>query len=85
MSPSHPDHVRLADRHGSRREEFESQQRMQHQRDLTREQLAESRRQQMHVQQEMERLSSSQQVCDKLDINDPKYNSTPQIRKLQKQ
>jgi hypothetical protein len=67
------------------REELESQQRGQHQGDLIREQLADSRRRQMHGLQEIERLSASQLVSDshKININDPKYSSTAQLSKLQ--
>jgi hypothetical protein len=68
-----------------RQAKLQSQQRAQHQGYLFRQQLADSRRRQMHGLQEIERLSASQLVSDshKIDINDSKYSSAAQLSKLQ--
>lgn len=79
-SPSHPEHVSLVDRYRLGREERESQQRMQHQGDLTREQLDESSRQRMDMQQEEQRIAPRLQECATLDPRAGRFNSSQQIQ-----
>jgi hypothetical protein len=55
---------------------------MQHQGDLTREQLAESSRQRMRMQQEEQRMAPVLQECAALDPRAARYNSSQQIRSM---